>query len=111
MTQDEILSEVARVGVQAGFWAAVSFPLVTAFFWPWWQHLWGWTIVALDTALALALFGDVLVLEFGMATTGLNGRIFSWVEAISLCLIPCIIAWRTVLTFMTQRRGRGRHEE
>lgn len=111
MTQAQILEDIASYGGQAGFWAAISFPAITALYWPWWKHAWGLTIVSLDLALALALLGDVLVLEFGMSQTGLPALVFSWVEAIALCMIPCIIVWRGVLTFITQRRARGRHED
>jgi hypothetical protein len=105
VTQPHALVEVATIAAQAGFWAAAMFPPVTALYWPWWQHQWGWTIISLDFSLALALVGDVLVIEFGMVPGSTPGHIFAWVETIALCLIPVIIVWRAVLTFVTQRRG------
>lgn len=110
MTQESILRDVASYGVQAGFWAAMAFPVVTAFFWSWWQHLWGWTIVALDLAIAMVLLGAVLVIEFGLQPVDETGLVLFWVEAIALCLVPVIIVWRAVLIYMTQRRGRREEE-
>lgn len=105
MTQAEVLQDIASYGAQAGFWAAAAFPIVSAFYWPWWRHLWGVTIVAMDVAIALALVGDILVIEFGLVPGSTPGHVLSWVEAIALCLIPCIIVWRAVLTWITQRGG------
>jgi hypothetical protein len=104
--QPHILYEIGSYGAQAGFWAAFLFPVVTAFYWPWWRHPWGWTIVGLDFAIALALLGGILVIEFGMVPGSTPGHVFSWIEAIALWLIPVIIVWRAVLTFITQRQGR-----
>lgn len=105
MSESHILFQVASIGGQAGFWAAFLFPAVTAFYWPWWTNVWGWTIVLLDSTIALALLGDVLVIEFGMRPGSVPGHVFAWIEAVALCMVPAVIVWRAVLVFITQRRG------
>jgi hypothetical protein len=113
VTQAQILQHVMLYAIQAGFWAAISFPLITAFYWPWWRSLWGLTIVALDLAIALALLGSVLAIEFGFGLTQSGALAYAvlWVTAVSLCAIPLIITWRAVLTFTTQRRGEEEDRE
>lgn len=111
MTQQQILYDIASYGGQAGFWAAAVFPLITSLYWPWWKRPWGWTIVSLDLAIALALLGDILVIEFGMVPGSEPGHVLSWVDAIALCAIPVIILWRAVLAFITQRQGNHRDQE
>ena len=105
MIQSPVLREIAVIGIQAGFWAAVMFPVLTAWYWPWWKHQWGWTVVCLDAAIAFALLGDIMVIEFGLRPGSTPGHVLAWVEAISLCLIPVIIVWRAALVFVTQWRG------
>ena len=107
MTQLQFIQQVAIYGIQVGFWVAVAFPVVSAFFWPWWRHAWGMTIVALDVAIALALLVSVMTLEFGLVLGSTPGYVLAWTEAFSLWAIPAIIVWRAFLVFRTQRRGRG----
>jgi hypothetical protein len=101
-----VLHQVASIGTQAGFWAGLLFPAVTAVYWPWWRHWWGWTIVVLDMAIVLALLGSILVLEFGLHPGSTPGHVLAWTEAFALCLVPAVIVWRAVLVFITQR-GEG----
>lgn len=100
-----LLRDVDVIAVQAGFWASVAFPTVTATFWPWWKSWWGRNLVALDLAIALSLLSAVLQVEFDMEPGSTPGHVLLWISSVSLCLVPVVIVWRGVLTWVSQRRG------
>jgi hypothetical protein len=95
--------EVARLALQAGFWAAVAFPIITAFFWPWWTSSWGWNIISLEAAIGLALLEAVLYVEFGLKPGHTPLHILGWTEAAALWMVPVIIVWRGIIIWHTQR--------
>lgn len=98
-------------GVFATFLAALLFPLVgvkvrmgiirVSGFWPWWQHSWGWNIVCFDEAVAIALLPSWLHHVFGINP---ETTTFLALDAVAIWSVLGIIAWRTVLIWIAQRR-------
>ena len=93
--------------VNATLVTSVLFPLGTLTFWPWWQTSWGWNLIALDLALGVAVFPEVLEFDFGLRDVAL----FTWVQVTALSLVILTMAWRTVMIYRAQKNGAaGRHE-
>jgi hypothetical protein len=105
VTQVQLIRDLGEYAIWFSFLAAVAFPLVTSLFWPWWQHSWGWNIVTLEMAIAVALLPAWLHYAFGFTIAASTG--FAWLQVGAVMLVGVIIVWRTVLIFLTQRHGLG----
>lgn len=99
MTQLQVLIDLSRIALNVIFWSCVAFPLI-GIFWPWWRSSWGWNIVSLEIALALAVMGSVLQIDFGLRSDHLLS--FFWITTASLCLVPVIVVWRAVMILREQ---------
>jgi hypothetical protein len=86
--------------VNATFWAAVLFPVLIGFIWPWWRDWWGQNMISLDLCIAGATFASVLRYDFGVHSIAL-----AWVDVVFLALVFFILVWRCVMIFRTQRAG------
>jgi hypothetical protein len=100
VTQLQLILDLDLWAVWITFMVAVLFPLVTAFFWPWWTSGWGWNIVTLESAIALALLPAWLHYVFGFTAVSYP---FRWVQVGSIMAVAFIIVWRSVLIWITQR--------
>jgi hypothetical protein len=103
VTQAQLIRDLGEYAIWFSFLAAVGFPLVTSLFWPWWRSEWGWNIVTLEMAIAVALLPAWMHFAFGLTTRGSYG--FAWLQVGAVTLVGVIIVWRTVLIFLTQRHG------
>lgn len=105
---DQPLTDAAEWAVNVAFWAAVVFPVVTAFIWSWWLDWWGRSMIALDLVAGGVALPYMLSVDWRV-----HGIALDWILVVSIGLGPLVIAWRTVMIFLTQRRGAlngsGRH--
>jgi hypothetical protein len=101
LTQLQLLTDWANDAAPVAFWVCALWPALTCWFWPWWQHQWGWNMVIKTELIAVALLASVLRREFGVH----NMYVLGWTIVSSLTLIPIVIAWRTVLIWRAQRDG------
>lgn len=94
--------------MNATFFASALFPAVTSFYWPWWRTEWGWNLVVLDLALAVAVFPTLLALDFGI-----RAQVFYWAQVTGLSVVALVIPWRTFMIWRAQRAGtvRGKSRE
>jgi hypothetical protein len=104
LTQLQFLTDWANDAVPVAFWACALWPALVAWFWPWWQHQWGWNMVIKTELIAVALLASVLRREFGVQ----NVYVLAWTVVAAVTLIPVVIAWRTVLIWRAQRDGARR---
>lgn len=111
MTEVQVLADVHQIAVQAGFWVALAFPVVTGAYWPWHRSWWGRNLVALDMVIMLALLGSTLHYEFGLDYGHAPGHVLLWVTAVSLCLVPAVLIWRMVMIWLVQRTVTGRDQD
>ena len=81
------------------FGLVLAFPVVTAFFWPWWDSPWGRNIVSLEILIAVALLQGVL--EF--THIAIDPYMLAWIGIASVWLISIVIIWRAVLVWRAQR--------
>lgn len=101
MTQAQLIHDIDIWVIWFVFAVSVTFPVVTGAFWPWWRSAWGWNIVLLELAIALALFPAWLSIVF----TGLTERFllaFEWLQIGSVSLVGIVVVWRTFLIWRTQ---------
>lgn len=99
----EYLVHLADWGMNIAFWSSVTFPPVASIFWPWWKSSWGINIVMLELAIALALLGSIINIDFGVPIVG--NMALTWTIIIALWLVGIIVIWRSVLVVMTQWHG------
>jgi hypothetical protein len=90
-----------QVAVLVAFFVSALFPVAVAVFWPWWDHALGWNIVSLDSAVAVALF-PAFLRRIGVNLTPLEILV---VSALSITVVPIIIAWRAVVIYNAQKAG------
>lgn len=100
MTQAHLLLDLDVAAVWAAWTAAVLFPFVTGFYWPWWRSEWGWNIITLEIGLALAVTPAWLHYVFGLQATSFP---FRWFQVAAIFFIAFVIIWRAVLIWRTQR--------
>lgn len=100
MTQEQLLAEVGGVLANVTFFTSLLFPVVTAFFWPWWASAWGRNIVSLELGIAVTLLPAVLYRDFGTDSLALR-----WVQVAALATVPLIVIWRVVMIWRAQRAG------
>jgi hypothetical protein len=103
VTQGRLILDLIEDGINVAFIVTLLFPflgLPKVGIWPWWQHDWGWNMVAFDVCVALALLPSWLRRVLGVDP---NTYIFGWVVAISIWAIPCIVLWRVLLIWQAQR--------
>jgi hypothetical protein len=101
MTQLHFLMDWATWASGVAFWVCLTWPLVIATFWKWWQSEWGWNMVSKTELIALALLPTTCVLEFGLR----EGWALQWLLVISISLIPVVVCWRTWIIFRGQFEG------
>lgn len=98
MTQEQFLADAGNALENLTFFVSLLFPLVTAFFWPWWESSWGRNIVSLELGIAVTLLPGVLFRDFGV-----NDLALHWVQLLALATVPLIVVWRVVMIWRTQR--------
>jgi hypothetical protein len=103
MSQSAFLMEAARWVVQCAFWSSVAFVGWYSLLAPWWRSAIGRAIIALDSAIALALLPSVLGLLFGEQLVA--SVTYQWLTVCALGAIPLITCWRMVIVWKLQRRG------
>lgn len=101
MTQEQLIADLVNWGINAAFLFPFLFPAVVRLYWAWEKSDWGWNIVALDLAVALALLPIFVNHVFNVSVTG---YFFGWLEVSSIWLIPVIIVWRMIIIWRNQRR-------
>jgi hypothetical protein len=89
------------------FWITLVFPIITAFFWPWWTSVWGWNIISLDAGSCVSLLPAPLHAIFGIP----YGPVLNWFQIGAVFLFGLIIIWRTVIIWIVQRRESLRGED
>jgi hypothetical protein len=97
------LETLTHWGVNFAFWSALSFAVFSGVVWPWWKSQWGVNIVLLELAIAFALAGPVLSVDFSFHTS--TSHAFAWVQLTALWLVGIIIFWRGFLVLSTQLKG------
>ena len=102
MTQAQFLADASRLVIQAAFWSSLAFIAWYSMWAPWYRSPIGRAIVALDGAVALAMFPSVLGLTFGMSVAGSDA--FAWLTVCAFACIPVITCWRMVIVYRLQRR-------
>jgi hypothetical protein len=108
MSQAQFLADASRYVIQAAFWCSVGFVVWYSICAPWWRYPVGRAIVALDSAIALALGPSVLGLMFGVRL--IASIIFSWLTVCAFAAIPAITIYRGWIVWRAQRRGGHRQE-
>lgn len=98
MNQLHLLHDIEVWLVNLVFVISVLFPIVTRFYWNWMASEWGKNIIALEVSIAATLVASVLYLDLGV-----NSLVLRWVSDISLAMVGCVIVWRAVLIWHTQR--------
>lgn len=86
---------VGEVIALVAFVTNVLFVVVYSLLGPWWDTELGRNIVAMDSALALALLPAVLHDLFGWTTATSVG--FGWFVDAALGCVPVIVVWRLVI--------------
>lgn len=100
MNQEHLIKILGEWGVNAAFIIPFLFPFVVRLYWDWTKSSWGWNIVTLELAIALALIRSFLVVDFNIS----RGAIwFEWLTVVSLWAIPIIIVWRAYIIWHRQR--------
>jgi hypothetical protein len=107
MTMLQFLTDWIQDAVLAGFIVSFFFPIVIALYWRWWQHEFGWNVVALEWSIAIALFPAFLHRVFGVSLTSVW---YQWTIAVALTLIPVILIWRAWAIYKVQKDGSSRRE-
>lgn len=100
MTQEQLLIDAGAVLANVTFFVSLLFPVVTAFYWRWWDSAWGRNIVSLELGIAVTLLPAVLFRDFGIDSLALR-----WVQVTALATVPLIVAWRVVMIWLAQRSG------
>jgi hypothetical protein len=103
MSQSGFLADAATWVVQCAFWSSVAFVAWYSLLAPWWRSAIGRAIVALDSAIALALLPSVLGLMLGRQAVASTA--YQWLTVCALGCIPVITCWRMVIVWHLQRRG------
>jgi hypothetical protein len=93
--------------VQAAFWAGIACPLALSFFWPWWSHHFGVTVVLETLCFSLFLLAFNLSYEFNMKVD--SAPWFAVLDS-SLLLSTIILIWRTYVIYRKQREGVKKRE-
>ena len=101
LTQLEVLRQWADIAAPVAFWVCAVWPAVTATFWPWWQHEWGWNMVIKTELIAVALLSSILKIEFGIT----SGYVLLWTTVAAVTAIPVVVAWRTWIIWRGQHEG------
>lgn len=99
---------VGEVVALVAFSVNVLFVVVYSVLGPWWATGLGRNIVALDTALALALLPAVLHDLFGWTTATSTG--FGWFVDGALACVPVIVLWRMVILVRMHQRPWWRRD-
>lgn len=105
MTQAQSLRIASEWVVQLAFWSALAFIAWYSICAPWWRYPVGRAIVALDSAIALALGPAVLGLIFGASLVA--SPAFTWLTVAAFACIPVITIYRAVIIWHVQRQGGG----
>lgn len=107
-TADQPLIDAVQWLINVGFAVSVLAPAVTASFWPWWRtkpSFWGWTIMSFDLAFGLVLLPSFVEIDFGF-----HFVILIWLQLVFISLSVLLVAWRTVMIYLTQRDAAGGDE-
>jgi hypothetical protein len=103
MNQSELLADAARWVVQGAFWSSLAFIGWYTACAPWYRSSVGRAIVAMDTAIALALLPSVLGLLLGRPAVA--SIAYQWLTVCALGCIPLITCYRMFVVLRIQRRG------
>jgi hypothetical protein len=93
------------------FFTNIVFVAVYSVVGPWWHSGLGRNIVALDTALAMALLPATLHSLFGVSTV--SSTAYAWFVDGALACVPVIVVWRMVIMLRLDARPwwrRGRRD-
>jgi hypothetical protein len=92
---NNLVTDLTNWGLNAAFWSSIGFLLTISIVWPWWKSFWGFNIMMLELAIALALFPPILARDFNVRIA--NSAAANWNEIVALWLVAIIVIWRGVM--------------
>jgi hypothetical protein len=103
MTQFQLVQENLRYATVSVFYAALLFPCIVSFFWPWWLEWMGRNLVTFDVGFLVVAFPAWLHITFGIQVS--RSLAFGYIQVIGLYFVLANIIWRLGLIYTIQRRG------
>jgi hypothetical protein len=88
------------------FWSSLVFIVGYTLISPWWRHMVGRSIVAMDVALMLTLLPSALHLMFGLSP---RAGFFGWYDGFGFILVGLIALWRLWMFWRVQTDATPRH--
>jgi hypothetical protein len=100
--QQAFLNHWIEWAVIFAFVVPAAFPLIVSRFWPWWEDDLGVNLVMMDASVAIAAFPAFL---HYILNAPINAIGYQYLRNIALTAVPCIVIWRMIIIYRTQREG------